>query len=127
MEYTAAVAELPWSNWALTIRSNVDNLHPSRGLSVFRRFVNTAALALFLASASGFTLAAHEYLEGPHHDTQHCTVCQDLTIGSNAVVPAAPSVAMPGGLVAVVAIAAPQRPVAPSISSSISPRAPPLA
>ena len=92
-----------------------------------RRSLRILAVTFFLASASGLTLAAHESLEGPHHDLKGCAVCQDLLAGSIAVVAVATSIPAPAAVDAIIAAPAAQQPAVPTLPPAIAPRGPPLA
>lgn len=90
-----------------------------------RRLPHLLTLLAFLATASGAVLSAHESLQGAHHDSQHCSICQDLLVGSHAVLPVsttAPAVLL---MVVVLLAVAAQRPVIPALLPAVAPRAPP--
>lgn len=92
-----------------------------------RRSLHILTLSLFLASASGAALSAHESLQGPNHSQQTCTICQDLLAGSNAVVPVAACLPAPAAVVEAVVVPSAQQPAMPSMPPAIAPRGPPTA
>ena len=92
-----------------------------------RRSLHILTLAVFLASASGAALRAHEFLGGPDHHQQGCSICQDLLAGSNALLPVAATIPAPETVIAVTATPEAQQPAVLSLPSAIAPRVPPLA
>jgi hypothetical protein len=94
---------------------------------VSRKPLCILTLGVFLATASGAVLCAHESLHGPNHDQQGCPVCQDLLAGSKAVESLTTRLPAPADAVAVATLPAAQRPVVPALTPAIAPRGPPAA